>query len=79
MTSDKYGFGTKLRKWLYLGHGATNIKNKTTFFSSILKVEEKKVVLLFQYTPQESRYGRFLVLGLPLLPKIFFTVVFTYI
>ena len=60
MTLDKYGFGTKLRKQLYLGHGASNIKNKTTFFSPILKVEEKKVVLLFQFTAQEQIYGRFL-------------------
>merc|ERR1711895_80026 len=37
----------KMRKWPYLSPGASNSKNKGTFFSSKFKVEEKKVPLFF--------------------------------
>ena len=37
----------KMRKWPYLSPGASNPKNKGTFFSSKFKVEEKKVPLFF--------------------------------
>ena len=51
----------KLKKWSYLGPWTSNQKNKTTLFSSILKVEGNKVVLLFWIDAQEPRYGRFLI------------------
>ena len=44
-------FSPKMRKWPYLCPEAKNPKNKGTFFSSVLKVEEKKVTLLFYLWP----------------------------
>ena len=51
----------EMKKWPYLGPWAFNHKNKTTLFSSILKVGGNKVVLFFWYKAQEPSYGRFLV------------------
>ena len=45
----------------YLAHFSLKWKNKTTLFSSTLKVEENKVVLFFHFKPNWARYGRFLV------------------
>ena len=39
----------KSRKCVYLGPGAKNQKNKSTFFSQTFKVEEKKVSLFFSF------------------------------
>ena len=35
------------KKWLYLSPGATNAKNRGTFCSFTLKIEEEKVPLFF--------------------------------
>jgi len=51
------------KKWPYLSSEATNLKNKSTFFSPTLKVKEKKVLLFFRFVASELRYGHF-VLGL---------------
>ena len=40
---------------------AQNEKNKTTLFSSTLKVEAKKVVLFFHFELRWARYGHWLV------------------
>ena len=45
----------------YLSPGASNPKNKGTFFSSTLKVEEKKVPLFFGLEAPGLRYGHFLI------------------
>ena len=52
---------SKLRKWPYLAHFCSKWKNKTTLFSSTLKVEEKKVVLFFHFELKWARYGHFYV------------------
>ena len=44
-----------MRKWQYLRSWAPNHKTKGTFPSQTLKVEEKKVVLLFFYFWPRSR------------------------
>ena len=49
-----------MRKWQYLSSWATNHKTKGTFPSQTLKVEEKKVALLFWFLAQETRYGHFI-------------------
>ena len=49
----------KSRKWLYLAHFSPKWKNKTTFFSSTLKVREKKVVLVFHFEQKWPSYGHF--------------------
>ena len=36
-------YSHKMKKWQYLGPQDTNLKNKGTFFSPTLKVEEEKV------------------------------------
>ena len=51
----------KTRKRPYLSPWVSNGKNKTTLFSSTLKVGENKVVLFFGFRAQEPSYGRFLV------------------
>ena len=48
-----------MRKWQYLSSWATNHKTKGTFPSQTLKVEEKKVALLYWLLAQETRYGHF--------------------
>ena len=53
----------KLRKWPYLGIGATKHKNKGTFFSPTFKVREGKVVLVLSFSAPEPRYGHFLILS----------------
>ena len=50
----------KSTKWPYLAHFSSKWKNKTTFFSSNFKVEEKKVVLFFHFELKRARYGHFL-------------------
>ena len=45
----------------YLSPGASNPKNKGTFFSSKFKVEEKKVPLFFGLEAPGLRYGLFLI------------------
>ena len=49
-----------MRKWRYLSSWPTNHKTKGTFPSQTLKVEEKKVALLFWFLAQETRYGHFI-------------------
>ena len=39
----------RIKKWSYLANFSLNQKNKTTFFSSTLKVGENKVVLFFSF------------------------------
>ena len=51
----------KKRKCLYLRTESTNTKNKGTFFSSTLKVEEKKVPLVFGFLASGLRYGHFVI------------------
>ena len=46
-------------KWPYLGSWATNKKSKDTLLSQTLKVEEKKVTLVFIFVAQKPRYGNF--------------------
>ena len=53
---------SKTRKWPYLAWFSSKLKNKTTFFSSTLKVWQNKVVLFFHFKPKWARYGHFLVL-----------------
>ena len=45
------------RNCQYLGSWATNKKSKDTLLSQTLKVEEKKVTLVFWFVAQEPRYG----------------------
>ena len=52
----------KMRKWPYLSPGASNPKNKGTFFSSTFKVEENKVPLFFGLEAPGLRYGHFVYL-----------------
>ena len=47
----------KIKKWPYLRHLAFNQKRKDALFSSTLKVEEKKVPLVFGLEPKLPRYG----------------------
>jgi len=57
-------FKTKILKsikWPYLAHCSSNWKNKTTLFYLTLKVEEKKVVLIFHFKLKWARYGHFYV------------------
>ena len=46
----------KVRKGQYLGPWAINRKNKDTLLSETLKVEEKKVSLVFLFVAKEQRY-----------------------
>ena len=48
------------KKGQYLGPWAINWKNKDTLLSQTLKVEEKKVSLVFLFVAQEPRYGHFI-------------------
>ena len=50
----------KGRKCQYLGSWATNHKSKDTLLFQTLKVEEKKVSLVFLFVAQEPRYGHFI-------------------
>ena len=59
--SLKLAIFQKMRKWPYLSPGASNPKNKGTFFSSTFKVEEKKVPLFFGFGTSGLRYGSFLI------------------
>ena len=54
-------FSPKMRKWPYLCPEAKNPKNKGTSFSSVLKVEEKKVALFVVFGISGQRYGHFLI------------------
>ena len=49
----------RIKKWSYLANFSLNQKNKTTFFSSTLKVEENKVVLFFHFELKWARYDHF--------------------
>ena len=60
-TSFRQGAIVQSRKWPYLSPWAPNQKTKGTFFSPTLKVEEKKVPLLFRFEAQGLRYGHFLL------------------
>ena len=51
----------KMIQWQYLGSLATNQKSKDTLLSQTLKVEEKKVTLVFLYLAQEPRYGHCII------------------
>ena len=51
----------KMIKWPYLGSWATNQKSKDTLLSQTLKVEEKKVTLVFLFVAQEPRYGHCII------------------
>ena len=46
-----------LNKGQYLGPWAIKWKNKDTLFSRTIKVEEKKVSLVFWFVAQEPKYG----------------------
>ena len=46
---------SKTRKWPYLAWFSSKLKNKTTFFSSTLKVWQNKVVLFFHFKPKWAR------------------------
>ena len=46
--------------WPYLGLWVKNQKNKGTFFSRTLKLQESKVVLLFQFLAPILSYDHFL-------------------
>ena len=48
---------SKMKKWPYLAQFSSKQKNKTTFFSSTLKVGEEKVVLFFHFELKWARYG----------------------
>ena len=48
---------TSGRNCQYLSSLATNQKSKDTLLSQTLKVEEKKVTLVFWFVAQEPRYG----------------------
>ena len=50
-----------MRKCPYLAHFGLKWKNKTTLFCQTFKVEEKKVVLFFNFELNQARYGHFLV------------------
>ena len=50
----------KGRKCQYLRPWANNKKTKDTLLSQTLKVEEKKVSLVFLFVAQEPRYGHFI-------------------
>ena len=54
----------KTRKCPYLAHFGLKWKNKTTLFCQTFKVEEKKVVLFFNFELNQARYGHFLVFDL---------------
>ena len=56
----------KMTKSSYLPQMTSNPKNKGTFFSSTLKVEDKKVPLFFCLEVNLVRYGNFEIL--PILP-----------
>jgi len=56
-----WGKTKKRRKWPYLTPETRNLKNKSTFFSSSLKVEENKVLLFFGFGASGLRYGHFLI------------------
>ena len=63
------------RNGQYLGPWAKNWKNKDTLLSQTLKVEEKKVSLVFWFVAQEPRYWHFCNLpisrtSLPMFQKI---------
>ena len=47
------------KKCFYLGSWANHRKSKDTLLSQTLKVEEKKVTLVFWFVGQERRYGHF--------------------
>ena len=51
----------KMRIWPYLIPEASNLKNKGTFFSSTLKVEEKKVPLFFGFKASGLIYSHFVI------------------
>ncbi len=51
----------KTRKCPYIAHFGLKWKNKTTLFCQTFKVEEKKVVLFFNFELNQARYGHFLV------------------
>ena len=51
----------KMREWPYLSPETPNPKNKGTFFSSSLKVEEIEVPLFFRLGASGLRYGHFLI------------------
>ena len=50
-----------MRKCPYIAHFGLKWKNKTTLFCQTFKVEEKKVVLFFNFELNQARYGHFLV------------------
>ena len=51
----------KKKKWSYLGSWAKNKRFKDTLLSQTLKVEEKKVSLVFLLKASEPRYGHCLI------------------
>ena len=51
----------KTSQWPYHAYFSSKWKNKTTFFSSTLKVGEIKVVLFFHFELKWVRYGHWLV------------------
>merc|ERR1712215_218291 len=51
----------KMTKWPYLSPEVPNPKNKGTFFSSTLKVEESKVPLFFELEAPGLRYGHLVI------------------
>ena len=53
-----------MRKCPYLAHFGLKWKNKTTLFCQTFKVEEKKVVLFFNFELNQARYGHFLVFNI---------------
>ena len=61
MHFEKFAFTANIRKWSYLSQEATNAKNKSTFFSSTFKVEEKKVPLFFGLEAPGLRYDNFVI------------------
>ena len=54
----------KTRKCPYIAHFGLKWKNKTTLFCQTFKVEEKKVVLFFNFELKQARYGHFLVFNI---------------
>ena len=48
-------------KWLNLSPENPNLKNKDTFFSRNVKVEEKKVPLFFGFGASGLRYSQFVI------------------
>ena len=53
-----------MRKCPYIAHFGLKWKNKTTLFCQTFKVEEKKVVLFFNFELNQARYGHFLVFNI---------------